>query len=405
MNAVAGRSGKDVRSDCRVEIARTTGGGLDIQMKSKVEVQYGEQNRALVAGICSFYGLDNITVSIEDSGALPYALAARVETAIRRLVPDEKREYLLPVSIDPVPQSRPDRLRRSRLYLPGNDPKLAINAGIHGADAVILDLEDSVSPAEKDAARMMVRNTLRAVDFNGAERMVRINQLPLGLTDLEAVVPQQPDLILVPKCETADQIKQVEFEIERIKKLHDIDRDIHLMPIIESALGAINAYSIGVASKHIVALSIGLEDYTADIGAERTNEGRESLWMRGAVLNAARAAGLQPIDTVFSDINDMDGLRASVIEAKSLGFDGKGCIHPRQVAVVHEAFAPGTKELEKARKVMLAYEEAQRKGLGVVALGSKMIDAPVVKRAARTIDLAIMSGLLTQNWREEENNG
>jgi citrate lyase subunit beta/citryl-CoA lyase len=149
-----------------------------------------------------------------------------------------------------------------------------------------------------------------------------------------------------------------------------------------------------------VALTIGLEDYTADIGTQRTNEGRESFWARSVVVNAARAAGVQPIDTVFSDVADMEGLLASVLEAKSLGFDGKGCIHPRQIEVIHRGFTPSAAEIDKAKKIVVAFEEAQKRGLSVVSLGSKMIDPPVVKRAQRTVELAVAAGALAANWRE-----
>ena len=176
------------------------------------------------------------------------------------------------------------------------------------------------------------------------------------------------------------------------------------MPIIESALGAIKSFEIASCAKNIVALAIGLEDYTADIGTQRTLEGRESFWLRSQIVNAARAAGVQPIDTVFSDVNDMDGLRQSVLEAKSLGFDGKGCIHPRQIQVIHDAFAPDEKEIDRAKKIVIAYDQAEAQGLGVVSLGSKMIDPPVVKRALRTIDLAVKMKRLELHWKEEINN-
>ena len=172
------------------------------------------------------------------------------------------------------------------------------------------------------------------------------------------------------------------------------------MPIIESALGVVKSYEIVTASDKVCALAVGLEDYTADIGVERTNEGKESFYARSAVVNSAKAAGVQAIDTVFSDVDDMEGLRASVIEANALGFEGKGCIHPRQIKIVHEAFAPSGKEIEKAKKIVLAFNEAEKNGLGVVALGSKMIDAPVVKRAQHTINLAILNGLLDKDWNK-----
>ena len=266
---------------------------------------------------------------------------------------------------------------------------------------IILDLEDSVSPAEKDAAQLMVRNALRSVNFYGAERMVRINQLPRGLEDLKYIVPHNVHVILIPKCESAEQIEQVESEIELLKFENQIERDIYFMPIIESALGVIKSYEIASASKLNCALAVGLEDYTADIGVERTLEGRESYVARSMVVNAAKAAGIQPIDTVFSDVGDMEGLRESVIEAKGLGFEGKGCIHPRQIKVINDSFAPTGKEIEKAKRIVVAFENAEKKGLGVVSLGSKMIDAPVVKRAQRVIHLALLNNLIKENWRKE----
>jgi len=275
-----------------------------------------------------------------------------------------------------------------------------MNAGLHKPDGVILDLEDSVAPTEKDAAQLLVRNALRQVNFYGVERMVRINQLPQGLEDLQYIVPHNPHIILIPKCESADQVKQIDDEAQNILKAHKKIGKVFLMPIVESALGAIKAYEIASASPNVVALTIGLEDYTADIGTQRTLEGKESFWARSQVVNAARAAGVQPIDTVFSDVTDMEGLRQSVLEAKSLGFDGKGCIHPRQIQVINDAFAPEEAEISKAKKIVLAFEKAETQGLGVVSLGSKMIDPPVVKRALRTIKLALDTGKLESDWRE-----
>ena len=211
-------------------------------------------------------------------------------------------------------------------------------------------MEDSVAPTQKDAAQLLVRNALRSVDFYGSERMVRINQLPKGLDDLKFIVPHNVHVILIPKCESAEQVKEVEKEVESLKKQNNIKSEIYFMPIIESAKGVIKSFEIASASKNNCALAIGLEDYTADIGTQRTEGGKESFFARSMIVNAARAAGIQPIDTVYSDVSNMEGLRQSVVEAKSLGFEGKGCIHPRQVKVVHEAFAPTIEEIEKAKK-------------------------------------------------------
>jgi citrate lyase subunit beta/citryl-CoA lyase len=173
------------------------------------------------------------------------------------------------------------------------------------------------------------------------------------------------------------------------------------MPIIESALGVENSFEIAKSSDSIVALVIGLEDYTADLGVQRTVEGKESLYARMRLINAAKAAGIQPIDSVFSDVGDMVALEQNVIGSKALGFEGMGCIHPRQIAVIRKEFAPGEAEIEKARKIILAFEDARTNGLGVVSLGTKMIDPPVVARAQKTIDLAIKLGLLKENWLNE----
>jgi citrate lyase subunit beta/citryl-CoA lyase len=397
----AGKRGESVRSDCYFEIEKKNSGGIQINLKSKVDVMYGESIRNQILEICGFFNLENAEISMEDSGALPFTIAARLELAIKKLMPETITEFLLPFNENNQYKSAKDKLRRSRLYLPGNEPKFFVNAGLHSPDGIILDLEDSVASQEKDAAQLLVRNALRSVDFYGAERMVRINQLPRGCADLKYVVPHNVHVILVPKCESADQIKQIEKEVERLKQEFGIKNEIYFMPIIESAMGVIKAFEIAAASKNNCALAIGLEDYTADIGTQRTNEGKESIFARQMLVNAAKAAGIQAIDTVFSDVGDMEGLRQSVIEAKSLGFEGKGCIHPRQIQIVHEAFAPAPEEIEKAKKIVIAFEEAQSKGLGVVSLGSKMIDPPVVKRAQRTIELAIINKIINKDWKKE----
>ena len=390
--SIAGNRGDKIRSDCYIELELKTSGGIKIKLQSKVESMYGNSIRLLIKDILKTFKIRNASVLVDDYGALPFTIAARVESAIKNIFTEIETEFLLPFNKKTSYKSTKDRLRRSRLYLPGNEPKYFINAGLHKPDGVILDLEDSVAPASKHDAKYLVRNALRSVDFYGCERMVRINQLPAGLEDLIFIVPHNIHVIIIPKVEHAEQIKKVEEVVSEIKKKRNIKNDIFFMPIIESALGIINAYEIASASKDNCALAIGLEDYTADIGTQRTEEGRESLYARSIVVNAARTAGIQPIDTVYSDVTNMEGLRDSVIEAKSLGFDGKGCIHPRQIEVVHKAFAPTQPEIEKAKKIVKAFEDAEKKGLGVVSIGSKMIDLPVVKRAQNTLKLAKLSG-------------
>ena len=279
---------------------------------------------------------------------------------------------------------------------------MMLNAGLHSPDGIILDLEDSVSLSRKQEARYIVRNALRQVNFYGAERMVRINQGEMGIEDLKYIIPHYVNLILVPKCESPGYIERVESEIELLRKKSGMKNDVYLMPIIESALGVENAYEIARASNNIASMAIGLEDYTADLGVQRTNEGKESLFARMRIVNACNAARIQAIDSVFSDISDMNALEANVKASKALGFEGMGCIHPRQIAVIHKAFAPEPEEITKAKKIFIAFRDAEAKGLGVVSLGSRMIDPPVVARAEKTIELAIKLNLLDPDWINTE---
>lgn len=398
---IAGNCGKEDRSDCQVTLELTETGGMRIELTSKVQTLYGKSIEADCRKVLDFFGIIHANVKINDNGALPFTLAARLEAAITQVIETDK-EFLPPFLPQNNYATARDCWRRARLYLPGNSPKLMINAGLHKADGIILDLEDSVAPLKKDEARFLVRNTLRQVDFYGAERMVRINQVSRGLDDLKFVIPHNVNLILIPKCESAEQVQLVDKEIKRLSKIHKLKSPVWLMPIIESALGVLKAYEIATASHQIVALAIGLEDYTADLGTQRTAEGRETFYARQALLNAARAVGVQAIDSVFSDINDTEGLQKAVQESKALGFDGMGCIHPRQIKIIQDHYAPDEAEIEKARKIVLAFEKAEQKGQSVTTLGSKMIDPPVVKRALRTIAIAERLGRINTNWREEK---
>lgn len=388
----AGRAGGDVRSDVHVTVEERTSGGIEIDLRSRVALYYGENIRQQVRDVLFTLGVEQAAVTLVDEGALPFVIAARVEAAVRRAGLGGDRSALP----DPLPlpaASARDRLRRSRLYLPGNEPKYFVNAGLHGPDAVILDLEDSVHHAEKDAARLLVRNALRAVDFGAAERMVRINQLPLGLLDLEEIVPQSPDLILIPKVETDGQVAEVSEAITRTANQSGVTRPIWLMPILESALGIENALAIATAADRIAGITIGLEDYTADLGVAKTAAGTESLFARQRVVNAAHAAHVLAIDSVYGDVADSEGLHRWGEASHAMGFEGMGCIHPMQIEIIHRAFAPSQTELEKALNIVAAFEEAQAQGLGVVSLGSKMIDAPVVQRAVKLVARARQMGL------------
>ena len=390
ISASAGQRGADVRSDCWVLVEKSD--APKIQIKSKVEALYGDTIRQTIEFTLAALDARDLHVTVEDSGALPFTMMARIEAAVKRLRPESTRmglPDLNPAAQYTIPR---ERLRRTRLYLPGNTPKFFVNAGLYKPDAIILDLEDAVAPEEKDTARILVRNTLRRVDFYGAEKMVRINQLPRGLDDARALIAHGVHTFLVPKVEEPDEIRAMD------QLIAESGNEIFLMPIIESARGVFRSLEIANASSRIVALGMGLEDYAKDIGAERTAEGRESLWARSQIVNAARAAGITPLASVFTDVSDEAGLRAFIQDARSMGFEGIGCLHPRQVPVAHSAFAPTPAEIENACQIVIAFNDARARGLGAIALNHKMIDKPIVERAQRTVRIARAMDCLPDEW-------
>ena len=287
------------------------------------------------------------------------------------------------------------------MFVPGNNPGMMADAHIYGPDSIMLDLEDSVTMAEKDAARLLVYNALKTIDYGDTEMVVRINPLntPYGKKDVEAVVKAGVDVIRMPKTETADEVREVEEEILKWETELGCVGRTKIMAAIESALGIVNAYPIATASKRMMGIALGAEDYCANLKTQRTqgdnpNFGIELLLARQTIVVAARAAGIDALDTVYSNLNDMDTFRREVELIKALGFDGKSIINPRQIEIINEVFAPKEKDIEKALKILAAIKEAEAKGSGVIAVNGKMVDKPVVIRAQHTIDLAIASGVL-----------
>ena len=287
-------------------------------------------------------------------------------------------------------------MRRSMLFLPGNNPNMLINGNCLGSDAVIFDLEDAVSPAEKDAARILVRNTMRYMDFRGCELIVRINSIdtPYWQQDLDAILPQQPGLILLPKTGTAKDVQEADAYITELEqKLGFAPNTVGLMPLIETALGVENAFAIATAADRVQALFLGAEDLTADLHCKRTKEGREIEYARTRLVMAARAAGVEVYDTPFTDVNDDEGIYKDASYAKALGFSGKASISPRHVGVINEVFSPSQADIDYAYEVMDAITLAKEQGKGAIALRGKMIDAPIVARAEQTIAMAEALGL------------
>lgn len=282
-------------------------------------------------------------------------------------------------------------MRRSMLFLPGNNPNMLINGNCLGSDAVIFDLEDAVSPAEKDAARILVRNTMKYMDFKGCEIIVRVNSVDTDYfkKDIDTILPQKPDLILLPKTSSKEDVLLADAYMSEVEEKLGLESGaVGLMPLIETALGVENAFSIACATKRVKALFLGAEDLTADLQCKRTKEGREIEYARTRLVVAARAAGVDVYDTPFTDVNDDEGIVVDAQLAKSLGFTGKASISPRHIEAINSVFSPTEEEINYAYEVMDAIALAKEQGKGAIALHGKMIDAPIVARAERTISMA-----------------
>ncbi|CAH1853709.1 citrate (pro-3S)-lyase subunit beta [Convivina praedatoris] len=290
-----------------------------------------------------------------------------------------------------------ERLRRTMMFVPGNNPAMVKDAGIFGADSIMFDLEDAVSITEKDAARYLVYEALKTVDYGNAELVVRINGLdtPFYENDIKAMVKANIDVIRLPKVESAEMIKELEQLVESAEK--EFGREVgstHLMAAIESAQGVVNANEIAAASDRMIGIALSAEDYTTDMKTHRYPDGQELLYARNVILHAARAAGIAAFDTVFTNLDDTEGFYRETRLIHQLGFDGKSLINPRQIAMVNEVYQPTAKEILNAQNVIAAIEEARRKGSGVIAMNGQMVDRPVVLRAERVMRLAKANNLV-----------
>ena len=300
------------------------------------------------------------------------------------------------------------QLRRTMLYVPGNMPSMLQNVPLFKCDSVIIDLEDAVNYAEKDAARDLVRCFLASWKDRNKEVLVRINPLytKWGHDDLKAILPEMPDAIRFPMCETAEMAQELDAELGKYEAANGLKEGrFGILPSIETVKSVLNAYAIATSTKRIFGLAFGAEDYTASMGIARTNSGEDLMHPRMMIVMAAKAAGIQAIDTVFSDVNDMEALRKETELVKRLGYTGKCMVNPRQIDIIHEAFAPKQEEVDYALKVVEAIKQAQEMGTGVISLNGKMVDAPIVKRAIHTLKTAFAQGLVDTPVDEEILNG
>lgn len=295
-----------------------------------------------------------------------------------------------------------DRIRRTMMFMPGNKPKMLNNGASYGASCLILDLEDAIAVTQKDAARNLVAFALRELDFP-CEIAIRPNHLstPYGLDDLKVVLPAKPDIIRLPKVESEEDIKFVSNMIDEVEAKEGFTPGtIKMMAAIETVKGMRQAYQIATASPRMVALAIGGEDYITDLQTQRTESGIELFYARSQLLAAAREAGIQAIDTVYANINNLEGFRDEVTRIRDMGFDGKSVVHPSQIEIVNEIFTPTDDMIRHSLKVIKASKEAADNGIGVITVNGKMIDGPLITRAERVIAQALASNVNIQVLEE-----
>lgn len=377
--ATGGVAGSDAKGDCLIAVEPAD--ALQIEIVTKAQELVARGIETVVKNVLAQWGSPNLAVTVHDFGSLDYVLAARTEAAVRAALSLEAVPLELSLQRSATAADRP---RRSRLYAPGNNPRLLAGIDVHGADCVLLDLEDSVPPSEKKAARILVKHLLAAIPFP-RDVWVRINGLDSeGELDVREVLYGRPHGLCLPKAESAADVIELSKLLDEVEDAYGIEPGFtRIMPIIETARGVLRSEEICAADPRIVMVAFGAEDFTRDVGAIRSRA--SLLFARSMIVAAATVAGIQASDTVFADLNDKEGMDKETALARELGFDGKGAINPRQLAPIHGAFSPTEDELAYARRVIEAAQAAERAGSGAVALEGKMIDKPVLERAKRIL--------------------
>lgn len=369
-----GYSGPDIRAD--VEITAEPAAQFGFDFVSSCSPLYDELIRDQIWTVAREFGEPALHLTCRDSGALPMIWSARLTATFC---------LSLGLEIPAVVSGRRfsgQGLRRSRLYVPANTPKLIPNAPLFSPDAVILDLEESVHADRKVEALAMVASVSEGVDWGDIELMVRINSGALGLSELATLAGSSVGTFVIPKVDSPG-------DLVSIMNLLDLsDSSAKILPLIESALGVENAFEIAKCSPRVTAISLGLEDYVADIGATRSVDQSESWFARSRVLNAARAAGVMPLASVFPRFLVEEEVEDYSRGARLAGYEGIGCIHPNQIGPAHRGFIASGAELERAKRVIEAYERAEGEGKGAVGVDGAMADLPTYERAKRVVRLA-----------------
>ena len=289
------------------------------------------------------------------------------------------------------------KARRTMMFAPANNPKMLVTAHLYGADCILFDLEDAVKYDDKDAARDLLAEALKAVDYKDTEIFARINPLSteFGKDDVRILVPAGLRKMRLAMCEKSEQVKELDELLSEIEKEHGIENGTcKIQCSLETPLAVMNAVSIATASPRVISISFGAEDFTRTVGAERTKDGKEIFLARSMVVMAAAIAGVDAIDTVWADLEDEKGFEEEVKSSMNLGFSGKSCIHPSQVKIVHKIFTPSKADLEKSLEIVKAAETANINKGGVITVNGKMVDIPVIAKAEKVVRLARSAGMI-----------
>ncbi|WP_320045876.1 aldolase/citrate lyase family protein [uncultured Ilyobacter sp.] len=295
------------------------------------------------------------------------------------------------------------KLRRTMLFAPASNPKLLFNTAIYKPDCILFDLEDAVRYDEKDAARDLLVEAFKTIDYGKCEVFVRTNPLrkptgekaPFGELDIRALVPAGMRRMRLPMCEKPEHIEELAALLDEVEKECGIEPgSVKVQASLETPIGVMNALAIAQSSERITSISFGAEDFTRTLGTDRTKAATELFFARSQVVMAASVAGVDAIDTVWADVSDTEGFIKEVESAKNLGFSGKSCIHPSQVKEVHNIFTPSMEEVEKSVEILKAAAEANIQDGGVITVKGKMVDIPVIAKAERIVSLAKGAGLI-----------
>lgn len=377
--------------------------GIEIEIRSKIKAMFGKLMKKAVLEAVEELEVENAHIIVEDFGALDFIIKGRTITALKRAMDIKDEVRVKPKQTLDEKVAEDKKLRRTMLFAPANNAKLLFTTSIHKPDCIIFDLEDAVKVSEKDAARDLLAEALKVVDYEGCEVFARINPLrtptngkaPFGELDVRTLVPAGLRRMRLPMCETVEHIEELSQLLDELEEEHGIEKgSVKIQASLETVLGVANAREIAACSDRIISISFGSEDFTKSLGAVRTKGGMEIFFARTQIVMAAALAGVDAMDTVWADLGDLEGFKTEVESTINFGFTGKSCVHPSQVRAVHDMMTPSMEEVEKSLAIVNAAKEANIENGGVSQINGKMIDGPIIDKAQKIVGLAKGAGLI-----------